>query len=74
MRDDREMMSADEFATLRMTVPFHQRGDYFKAMRQRWREKFPDIGENSLIICSCGSGHKKGWWKPTCIGCKNQYP
>jgi hypothetical protein len=30
---------------------------------------------NSLVRCHCGSGRKRGWWKPCCAVCeRSTYP
>ena len=26
---------------------------------------------NELVLCHCGSGHRRGWWKPHCAKCWN---
>jgi hypothetical protein len=28
---------------------------------------------NALVLCHCGSGRKRGWWKPFCSACEKAW-
>jgi hypothetical protein len=31
------------------------------------------VFDNELVTCHCGSGRKRGWWKPFCAACEKAW-